>query len=369
MTSPDHQADAEPVAYGKLLSDIKARIRDARVGAALAVNRALIRLYWEIGQEILRLRGEEGWGTQISGRLAADLRREFPDMTGLSRTNLHYMRVLAEAWPRSEQAVVQQVVEQLPWGHNIVLLTKLDDREARLWYGQKAIDHGWSRAVLDAQIANRLREREGKAITSFSHALPPADSELVRDAIKDPYNFEFLNLGPKAREHDIETALLRDVESFLMEMGRGFALVGRQWPLRIPNVEGGPDSEFFIDLLFFNYLLNRFIVIDLKVEAFKPEFAGKMNFYLNAVDELERQAGQEESIGLILCPGRDRTVTEWALRRTAAPMAVSRYLTGDMTLTDTPPAELQHALPELPALATELTQTLDAAVQQHNGEP
>jgi predicted nuclease of restriction endonuclease-like (RecB) superfamily len=279
------------------------------------------------------------------------------------------MRVLAEAWPRSDEALVQQVVEQVPWGHDIVLLTKLDDREAGLWYGRKAIEHGWSRAVLDAQITTKLREREGKAISSFAHALPPADSELVRDAIKDPYNFEFLSLSSKARERDLETALLRDVESFLMEMGHGFALVGRQWPLRIPNSEGGPDSEFFIDLLFFNYLLNRFVVIDLKVETFKPEFAGKMNFYLNAVDELERQPGQEESIGLILCPGRDRTVTEWALRRTAAPIAVSRYVTGDVTLTDTPPAELQYALPELPALASELTRALNAAAEEIERRP
>jgi predicted nuclease of restriction endonuclease-like (RecB) superfamily len=248
-------------------------------------------------------------------------------------------------------------------GQNISLLTKLKDREARLWYAYKAIEHGWSRPVLEAQIATRLREREGNAISSFAHALPPADSELVRDAIKDPYNFEFLGLGPDAKERDLETALLRDVESFLMEMGRGFALVGRQWPLRIPNADAGPDTEFFIDLLSFNYLLNRFVVIDLKVGSFKPEFAGKMNFYLNAVDELERQPGQEESIGLILCPGRDRTVTEWALRRTTAPMAVSRYVAGEMTLTDTPPSELQHALPELPALASELTRVIDAAAE------
>ena len=364
MTSPGDQTSPAPAEYGQLLADIKARIRSARVGAALAVNRALIALYWQIGHEILRLRSDEGWGTRISARLATDLRREFPDMTGLSRTNLHYMRALAEAWPEADSAIVQRVVEQLPWGHNIALLTKLDDRDARLWYAQKAIEHGWSRPVLEAQIATRLREREGKAISSFAHALPPADSELVRDAIKDPYNFEFLRLGPEAKERDLESALLRDVESFLMEMGRGFALVGRQWPLRIPNAEGGPDTEFFIDLLFFNYLLNRFVVIDLKVENFKPEFAGKMNFYLNAVDELERQPDQEETIGLILCPGRDRTVTEWALRRTTAPMAVSRYVAGEMTLTDTPPSELQHALPELPALASELTRMIDAATEE-----
>jgi predicted nuclease of restriction endonuclease-like (RecB) superfamily len=351
--------------YGRLLEDIKARIRSARVHAALAVNQKLIELYWGIGHQILRQRGQEGWGTRISTRLAADLRREFPDMRGLSRTNLHYMRVLAQAWPVSDRAIVQQVVEQLPWGHNIVLLTKLRDRSARLWYAQQAIERGWSRKVLEAQIVTRLRDREGKAINSFTQVLPPADSELVRDAIKDPYNFEFLALGSEAKERDLETALLHHVESFLMEMGRGFALVGRQWPLHIPDVDGGPEPEFFIDLLFFNYLLNRFVVIDLKVEDFKPEFVGKMNFYLTAVDELERQPGQEETIGLILCPGRNRTVTEWTLRRTDAPMAISRYITEGVTLSEEAPEEMRHALPELPELAGELTR----AVQERRSEP
>ena len=367
MSEPTDQVVTEPADYGQLLTEIRALIRAARVGAALAVNRALVDLYWQIGHEILRLRREEGWGTRISARLAADLRREFPDMTGLSRTNLHYMRTFAEAWPEADVAVVQRVIEQLPWGHNITLLTKLDDRTTRLWYAHKAIEHGWSRPVLEAQIATGLRERSGTAITSFDHALPPVDSELVRDAIKDPYNFEFLKLADRAKERDLETALLRDVESFLMEMGRGFALVGRQWPLGIPNPETGTESEFFIDLLFFNYLLNRFVVIDLKVEDFKPEFAGKMNFYLNAVDELERQPGQHEAIGLILCPGRDRTITEWALRGLSTPVAVARYQVGDMSLTSEAPAELQPALPDLPALASELTATVDARGKGREG--
>jgi predicted nuclease of restriction endonuclease-like (RecB) superfamily len=353
-----------------MLADIKARIRTARVGAALAVNRALIELYWEIGSEILRRERSEGWGAKVIDRLAADLRREFPDMTGLSRRNLQYMQAFAAAWPGPDQAgesIVQRPVAQLPWGQNISLLTKLRDAESRLWYARKAVEHGWSRPVLEAQISTRLRERSGTAISSFDDALPPADSELVRDAIKDPYNFEFLKLKDRSKERDLETALLRDVESFLMEMGRGFALVGRQWPLRIPNPETGIESEFFIDLLFFNYLLNRFVVIDLKIEDFKPEFAGKMNFYLNAVDELERQPGQHESIGLILCPGRDRTVTEWALRGLATPVAVARYVTGDMALTAQAPAELQPALPDLPALASELTTAVDASRRRADG--
>jgi predicted nuclease of restriction endonuclease-like (RecB) superfamily len=250
VTEPNDDAILEPAVYGQLLADIKARIRTARVGAALAVNRALIELYWQIGHEILRMRSDEGWGSKISSRLAADLRREFPEMTGLSRTNLHYMRTFAQAWRKRTERLFNGSSNNCRGGTNITLLTKLGDRTARVWYAQKAIEHGWSRPVLEAQISTALRERSGAAITSFDHALPPADSELVRDAIKDPYNFEFLKLADRSKERDLETALLHDVESFLMEMGRGFALVGRQWPLRIPTSEGGPDTEFFVDLLF-----------------------------------------------------------------------------------------------------------------------
>jgi predicted nuclease of restriction endonuclease-like (RecB) superfamily len=249
----------------------------------------------------------------------------------------------------------------LPWGQNIALLTKLKDREARLWYATMAVRHGWSRKVLEAQIATDLRGREGSALTSFEHALPEPDSELVRDAIKDPYNFEFLGLAGRAKERDLEQALLNDVQSFLMEMGRGFALVGRQFPLRVTDEETGEDHEFFIDLLFYNYLLRRFVVIDLKVEDFKPEFTGKMSFYLTAVDELERQSGDEPAIGLVLCPGRRKTVTEWALRTVDAPVAVARYTTGEVTLTQTPPPEMKPALPDLPKLASELSDIVEAA--------
>jgi predicted nuclease of restriction endonuclease-like (RecB) superfamily len=215
--------------------------------------------------------------------------------------------------------------------------------------------------VLEAQIATDLRGRQGGALTSFGHSLPGPDSELVRDAIKDPYNFEFLGLSAKAKERDLELALLNDVQSFLMEMGRGFALVGRQFPLKIVDEETGEDEEFFIDLLFYNYILRRFVVTDLKIEDFKPEFAGKMSFYLTAVDELERQPGDEPSIGLVLCPGRSGTVTEWALRSIDTPVAVARYTTGDVRLTQIPPANMRPALPDLPALASELSNIVKAA--------
>jgi predicted nuclease of restriction endonuclease-like (RecB) superfamily len=348
-----------PADYPEFLAEVKARIAAARTRAVLAVNSELIKLYWEIGHEILDRERREGWGAKVIDRLAADLRREFPEMTGLSRSNLHYMRQMAAAWPEDE--VVPQPVGQLPWGHIRCLLDKLDDPAPRLWYAAKAVENGWSRKVLEAQIATDLRGRQGNALTSFERSLPGPDSELVRDAIKDPYNFEFLGLSESARERDLELALLNDIQSFLMEMGRGFALVGRQFPLKIVDEETDEDQEFFIDLLFYNYILRRFVVIDLKIEDFKPEFTGKMSFYLTAVDELERQPGDEPSIGLVLCPGRSKTVTEWALRSIDTPVAVARYTTGDVRLTQTPPADLKPALPDLPALASELSSIVEAA--------
>jgi predicted nuclease of restriction endonuclease-like (RecB) superfamily len=350
---------ALPADYPAFLDDVKARIAAARTRAVLAVNSELVQLYWEIGQEILKRQEREGWGAGVTKRLSVDLGREFADMKGLSETNLRHMRAFAQAWPDWE--ICSQAVSKLPWGHNLELIYKLADSDARQWYAHEAVENGWSRNILQAQITSDLRGRQGNALTSFDHSLPASDSELVRDVIKDPYNFEFLGLSRQAKERELELALLNDIQSFLMEMGRGFALVGRQFPLKIVDEETGEEDEFFIDLLFYNYLLRRFVVIDLKVEDFKPEFAGKMSFYLTAVDELERQAGDESSIGLVLCPGRSKTVTEWALRGIDTPVAVARYTTSDLTLTQTPPAEMKPALPDLPKLASELSDIVKAA--------
>jgi predicted nuclease of restriction endonuclease-like (RecB) superfamily len=360
------RGDAPPAGYPEFLAEVKAQIAAARTRAVLAVNSELVRLYWEIGHEILERRTAEGWGSGITKRLSSDLRRVFPDMKGLSEANLRHMRAFAQAWPDWE--VCSQVVSKLPWGHNLELVYKLADGDVRRWYATKAAEHGWSRKVLQAQIAGDLRGRTGGALTSFDRALPPPDSELVRDAIKDPYNFEFLGLSGRAKERDLELALLNDIQSFLMEMGRGFALVGRQFPLKIVDEETGEADEFFIDLLFYNYVLRRFVVVDLKIEDFQPEFAGKMSFYLTAVDNLERRPGDEPTIGLVLCPGRRRTVTEWALRGIDAPVAVARYSTGDVTLTPTPPAEMKPALPDLPALAGELSSIVEAAGAVHDDD-
>jgi predicted nuclease of restriction endonuclease-like (RecB) superfamily len=358
-----------PADYPQFLDEVKARVASARAQAALAVSAAVLGAYWEIGSGILARERGQGWGAKVIERLAADLRREFPDMKGLSPRNLRYMRDFARAWPAASVGeMLQQPAARLPWGHHMVLLDKLSDDDARLWYAAYAAEHGCSRKVLEAQIASDLRARHGAALSTFDRALPRPDSELVRDALKDPYNFEFLNLSPDAKERDLEQALLNDVQSFLMEMGRGFALVGRQFPLRVRDEDTGEESEFFLDLLFYNYILRRFVVIDLKIEDFKPEFAGKMNFYLTAVDELERRPGDGATIGLVLCPGRSRTVTQWALRGVDAPVAVARYTTAGITMTAQTPDALRPALPELPRLASELADITEAAAVVYDGQ-
>lgn len=327
--------------YQTLLADLKQRIRTAQVRAALAVNQELVLLYWGIGKEILARQGEEGWGSKVVERLAKDLRVEFPEMKGISRTNLLYMRAFAEAWP--EEPIVQQVAGQLPWFHNCTILDKVKLAEERLWYAQAAIQNGWSRSVLVMQIDTNLYRRQGKAITNFQTTLPSPQSDLVQQLIKDPYNFDFLTLGQEAKERDLERALLAHVQQFLLELGVGFALVGSQVPIEV----GG--EEFRIDLLFYHLKLRAYIVVDLKMTPFKPEYAGKMNFYLSAVDDLLRHPDDKPSIGLILCKAKNRFVAEYAVRDIAKPLGVAefRYL-------EQLPEQLKGTLPTIEEIEAEL---------------
>jgi predicted nuclease of restriction endonuclease-like (RecB) superfamily len=346
MDEPFKQKGQQPAAqlpagYAELLESLKARIREAQVRAALSVNRELVLLYWHIGREILQRQEREGWGAKVIDRLARDLRREFPDMKGFSPRNLKYMRAFAEAWP--EEQIVQQLVAQIPWGHNVRLLDYVEDPTERLWYVQQTIEHGWSRNVLVHQIESKLYQRQGKAITNFERTLPAPQSDLARSLIKDPYVFDFLSLGPGAQERDLERALLNHVRDFLLELGKGFAFVGSQYRLDI----GG--EEFYIDLLFYQLRLRCFVVIDLKIGEFKPEYAGKMNFYLSAVDDLLRHPEDRPSIGLILCKSQNRLVAEYALRDVSKPMGVATY-----RLTEALPADLQENLPSIEELKKEL---------------
>ncbi|SPF49530.1 conserved hypothetical protein [Candidatus Sulfopaludibacter sp. SbA4] len=303
--------------YQDLLSLLKSRIRIAQVRAAVGVNRELVLLYWGIGSEILTRQKEEGWGTKVIERLSKDLHSEFPDMQGLSTRNLKYMRAFAEAWP--DEPIVQQAAAQLPWFHNCVLLDKVKDAGERLWYIQKAIEHGWSRNILVIHIESGLYRRQGKAITNFRATLPSPQSDLAQQLIKDPYNFDFLTLSEEAQERDLERGLLAHLRQFLIELGVGFAFVGSQVPLEV----AGEDFKF--DLLFYHLKLRCFVVIDLKMTPFRPEYAGKMNFYLSAVDDLLRHPDDQPSIGLILCKSKNRVIAEYALRNTATPMGISEF--------------------------------------------
>ena len=328
--------------YSAFLAELKQRIRNARLHAALSVNRELILLYWSIGRDILARQHAEGWGSRVIDRLAADLRRDFPEMTGISGRNLKYMRALAEAWPQEE--FVQRVVAQLPWGHNVSLLDAIKSPGEREWYARQAIQNGWSRVVLVHQIESGLFTRQGGALTNFSRTLPAEQSELAQQIIKDPYSFDFLALAPDMLERDLERGLIEHLRSLILELGKGFAFVGSQYPLEV----GGQD--YYLDLLFYHLRLRCFVVIEIKVEGFKPEFAGKMNFYLSAVDDQLRHPDDQASIGIILCKGRNEVIVEYALRDSSKPMGVAQY-----RLSPALPEQLKRDLPTIEDLAQEFS--------------
>ncbi|MBF0614897.1 MAG: DUF1016 family protein [Magnetococcales bacterium] len=331
-----------PADYAPWLAELKSRIHNAQQRAALAVNRELVLLYWQIGRDILARQGREGWGAKVIERLAQDLRSAFPEMKGFSRANLMYMRAFAEAWPDAE--IVQQAVGQLPWGHNLVLITKLKAPELRLAYARRALEHGWSRNVLSIHIERQWLEREGKAASNFALCLPKPHSDLAQESLKDPYLFDFLGVGDEAGERAIEAAIVQHITDFLLELGAGFAFVGRQVHLEV----GGED--FFIDLLFYHLKLRCFVVIELKAGAFKPEHTGQLGFYLTAVDAQMRREHDGPTIGLLLCKSKNKVVAEYALRDSRQPMGVAEY-----QLIEALPAELQTSLPSIEAIEQALS--------------
>ena len=324
-------------AYEGFLANLKKRIRQAQVRAALSVNTELTLLYWQIGQDILQRQEQEGWGSKVIVQLAKDLKQSFPDMKGFSRTNLMYMRAFAAAWP--DEQIVQRTAGQIPWRHNQALIDKLSVPEERLWYAQQSSENGWSRDVLIMQIESNLYQRQGGAVTNFERTLPKPESDLAQQMIKSPYNFEFLSLGKEVQERELEKALVEHIREFLIELGVGFAFVGSQYRL---EVEG---DEFFIDLLFYHFKLRRFIVIDLKTTDFKPEYAGKMNFYVAAIDDLLRHPDDNPTIGMVLCRSSKSTIVEYALRDVNTPIAVSTHQL---------PEQLQDSLPTPGQLEMEL---------------
>lgn len=341
--------------YANFLNGLKQRIRSAQVKAALAVNQELIHLYWQIGHEVLTRQQEQGWGGKVIERLAQDLKREFPDLAGFSKTNLKYMRAFAEAY--SEEEISQRSVDQLPWRHNIALFTKLKEPEARFWYAQKALENGWSRDILVMQIESNLFERQGGAITNFERSLPAPQSDLARQLIKDPYNFDFLTLAEDARERELERALIDHIRDFLMELGLGFAFLGSQYPLVVSG------KEYRLDLLFYHVHLHCYVVIDLKTGEFEPEYSGKMSFYVAAVDNLLRSDRDDPTIGIILCKTRDKTTVEYALQGSQQPIGVSTYQTQSQL-----PPSFQENFPTVEQLEMELSNAVEDIVDSTDSE-
>ena len=323
-----------PAEYADWLASLKQRIHEAQQRATLVVNRELVLLYWEIGQDILERQTKQGWGSKVVDTLAHDLRNAFPDMKGFSPRNLKYMRAFAEAWPDRE--FVQAVLAQLPWYHQLALLDKLRSPEERQWYAAQAIENNWSRNVLVMQIESGLRQRTGNAITNFSQRLPQPHSDLAKESLKDPYRLDFLGLGKEAQERSIENGLVKHVTQFLMELGAGFAFVGRQ-----VHVEVG-KKDYYIDLLFYHLKLRCYVVVELKAGEFQPEYAGKLNFYLSAVDSQLKHPDDNPSLGLLLCKSRDKVVAEYALRDMHKPIGVAEY-----QLVQALPQELQTDLPRI----------------------
>jgi len=343
-----------PIGYPELLQEIKERIRSAQVQASLSVNRELVLLYWSIGRDLSARFENEGWGTKINERLARDLQAAFPGVEGFSPRNLRYMRAFAEAWP--EQEILQQLIAKLPWGHNLRVLDRIKDRPTREWYLRAALEHGWSQNVLVHMISGQLHEREGKSLTNFHRTLPPPGSDMAEQILRDPYNFDFLTLAEPFAERELEKGLLAHLRDLLLELGRGFAFVGSQVPLLVDG------HSFYIDLLFYHVRLHCYFAIELKTGEFQPEYAGKLSFYIAAIDGIMRTSADGPTIGLLLCESRSGPIVEYSLQNLVQPIGVSTY-----RVTRELPPLVREELPsveDLQKVVIKLRSELDAARRQ-----
>lgn len=332
-----------PPDYADTLESIKQLVHQARYVAQRRVNTELLRLYWQIGATIIERQKAAPWGSRVLSRLSEDLRAEFPSVKGFSPANLKYMRRFAEAWPDPD-AIGQRPVGQLPWGHVIELLDKLEDAELRDWYSAKDVAHGWSRPVLAHQIKTRLHEREGAAPSNFPRALADSDSELAQQITKDPFTLEFLAIDGDTAERQLEDRLVERIIDTLRELGPGFAFVGRQVHF---DVDG---DDFFVDLLFFHVEQLRYVVIELKTTKFDPRDAGQLGFYVALVEDRLRRPQHQATVGMLLVADKNESVVRYALAGTTQPIAVSRY--------ELSPAE-QAALPAEDALTRAVALELD----------
>ena len=347
--------------YRDWLVDIKRRVRSAQLKAATAVNTALLEFYWSLGADIVEKQKNTTWGSGFLKQLSKDLMVEFPNMKGFSYRNLRAIKQWYLFYSQDntiwQQAVAKMghlavtekwqqpvaILAWIPWGHNLAIISKCDSVEQALFYVQKTVEHNWSRSVLIHQIESDLFSRSGKAITNFDKTLPAPQSDLAREMIKDPYNFDFLTLTEDFTERELEKGLIDHITRFLLELGAGFAYVGKQVPLQVG------ERDYFLDLLFYHTRLHCYVVIELKVSEFEPEHAGKLNFYIKAVDEQLRRDGDMPTIGILLCKGKDRVVAEYALSDIHKPMGVSEY-----ELTRALPVELKSSLPTIEQIEAEL---------------
>jgi predicted nuclease of restriction endonuclease-like (RecB) superfamily len=328
-----------------LLASLKKRIQQERIKAVLSANCAMVMLYWDIGASILERQKTEGWGAKVIDRLSFDLKEAFPDMKGFSSRNLKYMRKFAESW--RDRQLVQRTVALIPWRSNLALLDKLKDLKQRLWYAQKTIENGWSREVLSFQIETQLHKRLGKATNNFELALPPADSDMASQIFKDPYIFDFLGTAEPRREAELEQRLIDHLEKFLLELGQGFAFVGRQ-----VHMEVG-DDDFYIDLLFYHLKLRCYVVVELKAGKFQAGQVSQLNMYMNIVDDLMRHADDKPTIGLLLVKEKNKTLAKYALAGYTKPMGVAEW---ERHITESIPENLKSSLPTIEEIEAEFSE-------------
>lgn len=341
--------------YQGFLKNIKERLKTTQIRAALAANSELIKFYWQLGSDLIEKQKAFKWGEQFLEQFSGDIRKAFPEMQGFSVTTLKRMRLFAKEYPDFE--IGAQPVHQLPWGHIVVLLHKIPDKNKRDWYANRTLINNWSRNILELQIENGLYERQGKEskkITNFHQHLPKAQSDLANDILKDPYRFDFFTILGKAHERVVENGLITHMRDFLLELGQGFAFVGSQVPLTFD------DQEFFVDLLFYHLNLRAFVVIEIKSTKFKPEHTGQLSFYLAAVDDMLRREGDNRTIGILLCKSKSKIIAEYALRNISAPIGVSEYI-----LSKALPKELKTSLPTIEEIEAELNESTTKKKKVH----
>ena len=337
--------------YNTFLIDIKNRIKLSQQKALSSVNKEMIILYFNIGSVIETRQKELGWGAKVIDRLSLDISKEFPDMKGFSSRNIKLMVQFYKEYCLED--FMQLPVAQIPWTHNIVLIQKIKDKNLRYWYMQKVLENGWSRDTLSLMINSEVHKREGNLISNFTDVLPQNDSDLVKQSFKDPYLFDFLTITEPFKEKELENSLIKNMETFLIELGSGFAFVGRQYKLEVG------DSDFYIDLLFYHLKLRCFIVIELKKGKFKPEYSGQVNFYCSAVDSTLAQQNDKPTIGLILCQEKNEIIAEYSLRNMSQPIGISEY-----QLTEVLPKEFESSLPTIEMIENELSNSLNDEINK-----